>query len=86
MTEEYVAIKCIKKDSITEKAKLEELLINEIQVLSSIKSENVVRLFEVRKTQSHIYLIMEFCDGGSLEELLKQKSTLPADEACKIIK
>ena len=47
-------------------------LINEISILQKIKHPNIVRLIEVKKTKSHIYIVTEFCNGGSLSENLNK--------------
>ena len=38
----------------------------EFKVLSTIDHPNVIRLYEKYETKSHIYLVMEKCDGGEL--------------------
>ena len=45
-------------------------LMNEISILQKIKHPNIVRLIEVKKTKSHIYIVTEFCNGGSLSQNL----------------
>ena len=47
-------------------------LMNEISILQKIKHPNIVRLVEVKKTKSHIYIVTEFCNGGSLSENLNK--------------
>ena len=36
------------------------------------------------KTQNNMYLIYEFCNGGTLEDLINKKKFLPEPEAMKI--
>jgi len=50
-------------------------LINEIGILSQIKHPNIVRLIELKKTKNHIYIVTEYCNGGSLSDNLKNYIT-----------
>jgi serine/threonine protein kinase len=38
-------------------------LLNEISILQKISHKNIVKLIEVKKTKSHIYIFTEFCNG-----------------------
>ena len=45
-------------------------LCREIIFLSMIDSPNVVRMEEVIKTKSNYYTVLDFCNGGSLQDFL----------------
>ena len=47
-------------------------LANEISILKGINHPNIVKLIEVKKTKNHIYIVTEFCNGGSLFEKLNK--------------
>ena len=47
-------------------------LINEISILQKIRHPNIVKLIEIKKTKSHIYIVTEFCNGGSLFQNLNK--------------
>ena len=47
-------------------------LANEIKVMQKIIHPNLVSLIELKKTKSHLYLVMEFCNGGDLTSCLKK--------------
>ena len=47
-------------------------LKNEIAILKELKHKNIVKLEDVKSTTNHYYLVMEFCNGGSLSECLKK--------------
>ncbi|CAO4382565.1 unnamed protein product [Caenorhabditis nigoni] len=71
-----VAIKAIAKKNIS---KSKNLLTKEIKILkelSSMKHENVVALLKCTETPTHVYLVMEYCNGGDLADYLQQKTTL----------
>jgi serine/threonine protein kinase len=54
----------IKRDML--KGKFTELLENEIKVLRTCNNENIIRLYDIKKTANNIYLIMEYCNEGDL--------------------
>ena len=47
-------------------------LANEITLLKKINHPNIVRLIDLKKTKSHCYIVMEFCNGGDLSGCLKK--------------
>ena len=47
-------------------------LLNEISILQKISHKNIVKLIEVKKTKSHLYIVTEFCNGGSLTDNLNK--------------
>ena len=47
-------------------------LSNEITLLKKIHHPNIVRLIELKKTKSHCYIVMEYCNGGDLSGCLKK--------------
>ena len=44
---------------------------NEITILRKLHHKNIVRLEELKKTANHYYVIMEYCNGGTLTECLE---------------
>ena len=47
-------------------------LSNEIKVMQKIHHPNIVSLIDLKKTKSHHYLVMEFCNGGDLTGCLRK--------------
>ena len=45
---------------------------NEISILKKLYHKNIVRLEELKKTTNHYYVIMEYCNGGSLTDCLEK--------------
>lgn len=67
--------------------KLMQLLKNEIKTMKMIKNKNVVQLLDVRRSSNNIYLIMEYCNGGSLESYLnKNGKRLSETETLRIVR
>lgn len=74
-----VAIKCITKKSL---AKSQWLLKKEIKILeelTKLQHENVVCLLDCKETPRHVYIVMEYCNGGDLADYLLQRGTLSED-------
>lgn len=86
LNREDVAIKAIKRESLKgthgpNAGKFSELLENEIKVLKSCDNPNIIKLYDLKKTANNFYLILEYCNEGDLMVYLKQKKSLPEDEA-----
>ena len=78
------AVKLVKKQKFDEVEKLEEFTMNEIQTLVKIDNPNIIKFIEMLKTPNHYYFVYEFCNGGTLENLLKVKGHFFESEALVI--
>ncbi|CAK67557.1 unnamed protein product (macronuclear) [Paramecium tetraurelia] len=74
-----VAIKQIYKADL-QSADNEEHLLNEINMLKRIKNPNIIEILDVLQTKEHYYIILEYCNIGDLDSLLKQKDTIKLDD------
>ena len=52
-------------------------IINEIETLKQLDHPNIVKLFEFFIESDGYYLIIEYCSGGELFDIIKQKHKLP---------
>ena len=59
-----MAVKAVGRANL--KGKFYELLENEIKVLKSCDNINIIRLYDIKKTQNNIYLMLEYCNEGDL--------------------
>ena len=60
---------------------------NEAKIMKPISSHpNIVRLYETLKSTNNFYLIMEYCNGGNLEILLKREGYLSIKQSISIVK
>jgi serine/threonine protein kinase len=77
-TKQEVAIKVIQVDKFRDIPKLEEGIVNEINILSQINRdcEFIVKYLDMLKTTNNFYFIYEFCNGGTLEKLLQKDGPL----------
>ena len=62
--------------AFSEKPENIKRLSNEISILKKINHPNIVRLIDLKKTKSHCYIVMEYCNGGDLSGCLKKYKAL----------
>ena len=55
-----------------ERPQVSKYLKNEIAILKEMNHKNIVKLADVKVTKTNYYLVMEYCNGGSLSECLKK--------------
>ena len=82
--DEVFAIKVVKLGKFKEVPKLHEFTMNEIKTLSKIENPNVIRFVEMLQTCNNVYLVYEFCNGGTLENLIQKKKFLCEAEALHV--
>lgn len=80
-TGESFAIKSISIQQISAQEKLKEFVASEIAALELISNPYIVKYFGKLQTPNNIYLIFEFCRGGTLEDLLKAQGPLDESKA-----
>jgi len=61
---------------------LKSYFLNEIDILKNTDHENIIKLFDIKITENNFYMVMEYCNGGSLIEnynkyFLKHSKALP---------
>lgn len=64
------AIKCIERKKVKGEQAMKALK-NEVAIMSDIQSQYVVAMKDGTKTQNNIYLSLELCNGGDLDDLRK---------------
>ena len=83
-TDVQVAIKVFSKTALQLYHTELPLINNEIAVLKLLNHKNIIKLYEVFESSSHIYIITEHCPGKELFDLIISKKRLTEKEA-KII-
>ena len=77
LEERYVALKYLKID---ESAR-ERFLIQEMEFLSSLSDPHVVGFYHHFRNENSLFLVMEYCSGGSLRQLLDTKGKVKPEKA-----
>lgn len=82
----FLAIKIISLTEITDSKEF-EYRKSEIVNMQIANHPNIVRLIDVRRSKSNIYLVMEYCEGGNLESYINERGgRLSEKEALRILK
>ncbi|WP_372636605.1 Stk1 family PASTA domain-containing Ser/Thr kinase [Cohnella sp.] len=56
----------------------------EAQAAASLSHPNIVSIYDVGQVDDTHYIVMEFVDGANLNEIIRERAPLQADEAVKI--
>ena len=46
-------------------------LLNELTILKKLKHKNIVRLHDKWRTDSHYYILLEYCNEGDLKNAMR---------------
>lgn len=89
-TDEVIAVKVISKPGIKKYGPdILKAIGNEVKILQLISKEintpYIVKIFDCFETQNNIYIVLEYCNQGTLADILKSSKTLPEFEALKIM-
>lgn len=81
-TSQQFAIKCVNKQKVLMSGhkKTMEHLLTEIEVMSTIKSDNIIRLYDVYQDQTNYYLIIDYCNQGDFLNYLRSNNRNWVDE------
>ena len=82
ITNEKVAIKILEKEKIIDKTDMNRIK-KEIEILKQLRHSNIVHLYNVIETLTHIYLIMEYINGVELFDYIIKNRRIDELESCK---
>lgn len=71
VTKVPVAIKAMSLHKLN--SKLLANLEMEIAIMRQIDHPNIVKLYEIKKTEKHMYLMLEYCAGGDLQQYMRRQ-------------
>ncbi|XP_055697118.1 serine/threonine-protein kinase ULK3-like [Phlebotomus papatasi] len=74
-TKEIFAVKCVEKNKLT-RSSLDNL-VTEIRLLRRLKHRHIVEMHDFLYDDKNIYILMEFCNSGSLSSFIKRRNVLP---------
>lgn len=64
-TIEYLAVKSVEKHRRTK-------ILNEVRIMHTLDHENILKFYNWYETKNHLWIIFEYCAGGSLLSLIEQ--------------
>jgi serine/threonine protein kinase len=73
-TKEMYAMKVVSLKNLANK--MIENIETEISIMIKIKHDNIVRLYETIKTDKHICLLIDYCDGEDLNKYIKKNGRI----------
>jgi serine/threonine protein kinase len=62
-----------------------EMLNNEIDILQSLHHPNIIRCYDIFKTPTKCYIVMEYCPHGDLLTYLTKNGKLHESKAVEIV-
>ncbi|KAI9003085.1 kinase-like domain-containing protein [Gaertneriomyces semiglobifer] len=77
------AVKIIDKGPL--KGKI-DVLVNEIRLLKRIQHSNIIRLFDLDETRTHLYLVTELATGGELFDRILAQGSYTEMDASVLVK
>ena len=77
LEEHYVALKCLKIDEETR----EQFFIKEMDFLSTLADPHVVGFYHHFRDENNLFLVMEYCPGGSLRQFLQREDKIGIEKA-----
>lgn len=60
-------------------------MVNELTILEKLNSPYIMKVYEFIQTKNNLYMVQEYANGGSLQQLLEIKGRLPEVIAKKIL-
>ncbi len=76
-----VALKTLDTQNLHGSEEAQSRFQREIAIITRLNHPNIVRAFEVIRTRTQIYLVLEYVDGQDLAALVKHRGALPIDQA-----
>ena len=67
----YYATKKIDKIK-ADRPQVRKYFRTELEILRDFKHKNIVRFFDLKQTKGHYYIVMEYCNGGTLSSCLNK--------------
>lgn len=60
-----------------------EKLMKEVSILKKLDHQNVIRIYEVYKNKTHLYIVTELCTGGELFDRIQKIKKFSENQAAK---
>ncbi len=87
ITNELFAIKVVSFEKFTNNPKYQEQISNELRALKILDNfPHIVKFIKLLKTKNNVYLVYEYCEGGTLQEYEEKHKILNETEALDLFK
>ena len=70
----FYAIKSIKTKNLSQK--IIANLNSEIEILSTINHPNIIKIYDIIRTEDYIHLVLDYCDGGDLHNFIQKNGKI----------
>jgi serine/threonine protein kinase len=74
LAKRLVAIKALNKQLLDDASR--KKVLNEVTILSQIRHDNIVKLYETMELGKHVLMVMEMCAGGDLLGYVRKRKRL----------
>ena len=81
-TGKQVAVKVLSRQMSSDEL-MQKRFVREMSVMSKLRHENVVELYECGLHEDQFYIIMEWVDFGTLKQILTSRGAIPWRESCE---
>lgn len=75
MLDKLIAIKILRKELINNRESV-RYFKNEAEVISHLSHPNIVEVYDVGMAEGHPYIVMEYVEGKTLKEIIREKAPL----------
>lgn len=79
-----IALK-LPRDEVHSQPILRRMFESEVQITLSLKHGHIVRALDGFPTGTRAFLSLEYCSGGTLDNLLLERGRLPLDQASQLV-
>jgi serine/threonine protein kinase len=81
MPQRYVALKTLETRNVHNQEDALGRFRREIEILARLNHPNVVRAYDVFRTRTQLYLVLEYIEGCDFGKLVRRRGPLPVPEA-----
>lgn len=82
-TQEKVAIKIFDKSIFVDNERDLCRVQKEISILKRLRHKNIIQLYEIMESSTHLYIVMDYCEGKDLFDYIIKRNQLSEKKACK---
>lgn len=85
-TETECAVKMVKKSAVREPPRLQELMLQELEVMQTCRHPNILKLIDLREDDEYFYIVSELLEGGELVKRITQNQHLSERNVAYIVR